>query len=159
MKTFRLSVSFHHNSDRDPYSQLLELDEVTAQLADQDVEAVMVALEIETSIGYSEVCDKPLEDPRPAIAAAIAEAKKTGESQKFVVKFEGEDRDFTIWHKDGGKNFGFGEGEARDKYENFWLALTEFKPDQKLRERLEAMPKQHLIELVEKLLFKHDDVP
>lgn len=93
-----------------------------------------------------------------AVIAAIDEAKKTGEPVNFEIRDfsdyeEGDTTEFTVWYKAPEKpgekpNFGMGEGDGKNEYENVWLSVKPYEPDPAMRKRLEKLDKEQLLTIL-----------
>lgn len=150
MPTVQVKVSYHHDSEKSDYKALLDIPEGS----DPDVHAMLLAINDEFGIDADHDADK--------IAAALDVAKRTGGDAKFEVR-DGymvdldeddiEPNEYTLWYKAPEKgetdpNFGFGEGDGKDKYSNVWLSVKPYEPDPAMRERLEKLDKEQLLAIL-----------
>ena len=146
MPTVLIEVSHHHNSDKPTYKALLDIPEGS----DPDVHAMLLAINDEYGIDADREAG--------AVIAAIDEAKKTGEPVNFEIRDfsdyeEGDTTEFTVWYKAPEKpgekpNFGMGEGDGKNKYENVWLSVKPYEPDPAMRKRLEKLDKEQLLTIL-----------
>jgi hypothetical protein len=141
MLTVQIEVSYHHDSDKPNYKALLDVPEGS----DPDVHAMLLAINNEFGIDANRDADK--------IAAALDVAKRTGGDVKFKVGDDIEPNEYTLWYKapergETNPNFGFGEGDGRDRYVNVWLSVKPYEPDPAMRERLEKLDKKQLLAIL-----------
>ncbi len=151
MPTIQGRVSYHHNSDKTPYRFVQDIPEGS----DPDVHTLLMAMADEYGNDYDQQSDK--------IAAALDEAKKTGKSVSMSLRPDCLDDDeeadpdelerYSVWYMPPGHgetkpNFGFGEGEAKDKYANVWVEVGPYQQDPEMRERLEKLDREELLAIL-----------
>lgn len=146
MQTVLGEISYHHNSDKGSYREILDIPDG----ADPLLHVLVRALNNEHGVGE----DRDL----PAIAAAFEQAKATGQKVAFRVHAEylGDDEEpetddlelYTLWYETPERgtipNVGFGPGEATDKYENVWIEAKQYIPSDKIHADLQKMSREEL---------------
>lgn len=148
MATIAGRISPHHNSGSSPYRFVCDIPDG----ADPVVHALLLVINDEYGIDADQDAG--------AVIAALDEARTTGKPVSFEVRDfgldgedEGESNQYTLWVLPPEKgetkpNIGIGPGEGKDRNENRWVEVGPYEPDPAMRERLEKLDKDKLLEIL-----------